>query len=379
MSQNEVRRAHTAYSSLTDTVLAVGEVIAELGVVDAAAVIFFVSPVHDCHLVAARLAERFPGIPTIGCTTSGEFDQTRMGNGGIAAVALPATIVNRAASALATFDRGVDAGLREAAHSLEEQLGLTLRDADPERYVGLVLIDGMHAADEQVNEVLGNLAPLLSFVGGTAGDDLKFVETRVFNAATGTTHGAALMLLDLASPYAIIRTCSFEPVGHTFCITDAEPAQRIVWAIDGRPAVEVFAEAVDVTVSDLCPEVFAAHPVGLMVDGEPWIRCIQTVVDGRGLKLACQILVGMEVELMRHTNLLDGTATAIGKAVEQVGGAVSGAVLFDCAYRKLQVEASNLEKPYIALLSGIPAAGFHTYGESWLGHMNYTLTGLIFG
>jgi hypothetical protein len=44
MSQNEVRRAHTAYSSLTDTVLAVGEVIAELGVVDAAAVIFFVSP-----------------------------------------------------------------------------------------------------------------------------------------------------------------------------------------------------------------------------------------------------------------------------------------------------------------------------------------------
>jgi hypothetical protein len=38
-----------------------------------------------------------------------------------------------------------------------------------------------------------------------------------------------------------------------------------------------------------------------------------------------------------------------------------------------------LEKPYIATFGSIPAAGFHTYGESWLGHMNYSLTGLVFG
>ena len=60
-------------------------------------------------------------------------------------------------------------------------------------------------------------------------------------------------------------------------------------------------------------------------------------------------------------------------------GSARGAVLFDCGSRKLQVEVGALEKPNIATLGAIPAAGFHTYGESWPGHMNHTLTGLVFG
>ena len=46
---------------------------------------------------------------------------------------------------------------------------------------------------------------------------------------------------------------------------------------------------------------------------------------------------------------------------------------------KLEIERKGIAGEYLASLGGIPAAGFHTYGESWLGHMNQTLTGIVFG
>jgi hypothetical protein len=41
----------------------------------------------------------------------------------------------------------------------------------------IVLIDGLHGDEEVVNERLGNAAPLLNVVGGSAADDLAFQRT----------------------------------------------------------------------------------------------------------------------------------------------------------------------------------------------------------
>jgi hypothetical protein len=309
----------------------------------------------------------------------GELAPGQMGNGGISAVVLPTSVANRAMAAIADFSGGVDAGLRQAARELEEKLGTPLRDLNPKRYVGLILIDGLHASEEQVNESLGNIAPLLSFVGGSAGDDLKNLETKVFSGTRHVTHGAVLLLLDLAVPFTILKSCSFKPAGHTFVATEVDLENRTVWKFNDRPAAEVYAQALGTTVDAMDFDTFALNPVGLMMDEEPFIRSVQVVRDGKGLKFHCQILEGMEVELMRPTDLVDQTEAAIKQAVDEVGGAASGALLFDCTYRKLTVESHDLKQPYVASLGDLPFAGFHTYGESWLGHMNCTITGIIFG
>lgn len=355
------------------------QLVAGLGGVDAGALLFFCSPALDGSRIAAELTDAFSPAPVVGCTTAGEFTERAGSTGGVSAVALPTGVVRRAAASLADLRHGVDEAVTGSLRHIEDRLQVSLRAVDPTRYIGFVLVDGVHGVEERVNEVLGNVAPLMSFVGGSAGDDLQFARTEVFCGKATSRHGAVLLVVEAAVPFAIVKSCSFEPAGRRFTITTADAAQRIVWELDGRPAAHVYAEAVGCGIDELASTAFMHHPLGLMIDGKPWIRSPQQVVDGRGIKFYCQILPGMEVELMTSTDLIADTRAAIETAVADLGGQASGAVMFNCILRRLEMDADGLHQPFAEALGGIPTAGFHTYGESWLGHINQTLTAVLFG
>ena len=372
-------RLRSARSRQSDARRASAEIVDGLGDVDAGAVVFFASPVVDGGEMVAALTRRFPLASVIGCTTAGEFTECGTGTGGVSAVALPSALVRSVSTALADLDGGVEAGVNAAVARLEASLGRPLRELEPDRHVGFVLIDGLHGDEEQVNDLLGNAAPLLSFVGGSAGDDLAFAETLVYAGDRSSAHGAALMVLELAVPFQIIKSCSFSPMGKTLTITDADVDERIVWEFDGRPATQVYAEMVGQPVEALGPSVFMEHPVGLMIDGRPWIRSPQQIVDGRGIKFYCQVLPHMQVELMRGTDLVEETRQDLRTAADELGGHVSGAVMFNCILRRLELDEKDLGEAFVDAIGGVPTAGFHTYGESWLGHINQTLTAVLFG
>ncbi len=137
-------RLRTASSRHAGADEAAREIVAALGDVDAAAVLFFASPATDGATIAGALTQRFPDAAVIGCTTAGEFTERGTGTGGVSAVALPAGLVRRATAALADLCAGVRDGVGGAVRTLERGLGSALRDLDPDRYVGFVLIDGLH-------------------------------------------------------------------------------------------------------------------------------------------------------------------------------------------------------------------------------------------
>lgn len=154
---------------------------------------------------------------------------------------------------------------------------------------------------------------------------------------------------------------------------------RTVLEFNGRPAAVAYAEAVGVPVGSLDAAIWMEHPVGLMIDGQPWIRSPQTITADGGIKFYAQILEDMDVQVMNPGDLIGDTAAAIAAARSELGGHASGAIWFDCILRRLERDANHLQDPFLASLGDIPAAGFHTYGETWLGHVHQTLTGVLFG
>jgi hypothetical protein len=357
---------------------AAADLIDRLDGVDPSAVLMFFSHTRDGGALVRAMRDRFPAAEVVGCTSAGEFTEGSYGVGGVVAMAVSRHKAPSAAAAIARFDGSVQDGVRTSVQVLSEKLGKNLRECDPTRYVGLVLLEGLKRKEEAANEALGQVAPFLSFVGGSAADDYSFTETRVHANDQVSTDGAALLVLEMSARFTPMKTCSFRPRPESFRVTRADPTRRVVYELDGQPIVEVYSRVLDISPQRLGRLSFASHPLGLMIDGQPWIRSPQEVQPDGGILFACQLLEGMPVHVMDPTDLIEDTRRAFADGERTLGGPLAGAILFNCVHRRYELEERKLTQPFLGLLQ-FPAVGFHTYGESWLGHINHTLTGLLFG
>lgn len=370
----------SAHSSAADPPAITDDIVGQFNLeVAPALVVFFCHHAIDGAAVSAALAEAYPGTEVIGCTSAGEFTEAGSGVGGTVALAFPRSVAPNVVSALVDFGGGpTPVGVVGAVASLERQLGCRLSDLDPFTFVGVVLIDGLRGREENVNIALANAAPMFSFVGGSAGDNLEFRATRVFCNGEGSDDGVVLAVIELGVPFEILKTCSFRASGRRFTVTKA--TTRTVYELDGRPVLEAYAEAAGVGVDSLASSVFTKHPLGVMIGGEPWVRGPRQVAPDGGLLFYGRVAEGMVVELMDPTDLVKDTRDAVAEASLQLGEAgLAGALLFNCVMRRLELDESGRHGQFLACFSGVPLAGFHTYGQSWLGHVNQTCTGILVG
>ncbi len=367
----------SAFSAAADSASVAAELLSGLDQGSPLVVVFFAHISLDGREIGDALRARFPGASVIGCSANGVFADRGYAVKGASAIALGPTIVKRTASTLARIGDGVAVGIRAAAQRLSASLGSSLRELPYEHYVGLALLEGAGCKEEQINERLGDEAPLLRFVGGSAGDDIQFKETWAYCDGDYATDGCALVVLEMACPFTFIQTCNFEPTDRMVTVTRADPSHRLLLELDGRPAAEVFAEWAGKPASELAFSDMLAHPLGLIIEGRTFTRS-PVRVDGTGMFMACGISEGTELNVMRHVDLVSDTREKLAKLTEELGGTPDGAVLFNCAYRMIEAQIVGSEGPYQATLSAIPHAGLHSNGETYLGHMNQTLTGLAF-
>lgn len=359
------------------------DLIAQFGAMSPCVVLFFCSWKHDGAAISAELRAEWPDARVLGCTTAGAFTESDDLADGVSAFALGSESVGRCAVALADYEQGdAEQAVAEAMRDISRQLDLDLRTATPDRYVGIVLQDGLGGDEEAVGHALGVAAPTVPFIGGSAGDAIRFVETPVFVNESRSARGAALLLMEMAAPFATLKSQSAEPTGRSLTVTEMDRTPggaRIVRAFDGRPAAEAYAEATGLDAETLDTPDFLQYPLGLMEGDQPWLRSPVQLVDGGGLRFLCELGEGIRYEILHQTDLVGGTRADIDAAVEQMGAPLSGALVFNCVYRRLQMDAAELHAAHRSLYDGIEAAGFHTYGETYLGHVNQTSVMLLVG
>jgi hypothetical protein len=358
-------------STEISTAKAAAGIIESLGASSPKFVLYFSSSAHDQDVLAKTLKSGLPGATLMGCSTSGEIVSGAMLKNSVVAMGLGAETITDAAIAYVD-DVSNEASLRNAVTALEQHFGKPIREMSSAEYVGLVLIDGLSRSEETVMDRLGDWTDVL-FVGGSAGDDLKFEKTVVHADGRVGSNSAVLALLKPTRGFDILKTQGFCSLGKELRATKVDEPNRTVYEFNGKPAAEAYAEALDISVEQAA-NAFMRHPVGLIVD-EPFVRSPQQFKDGH-MVFYCAVKEGMSLEVLESTDIISTTRDALDAKLKEIGP-IRAIVNFNCILRTLELEQTGQSQAYADLFTSIPTVGFSTYGEEYVGHINQTATMLL--
>lgn len=363
----------TAFSQSDEIKEAVWQIKDQFGDLDLKMVLFFASSKYDAAKTASAFKEAFPSALSFGCSTAGEIVSGKMLKNAIVAMALSRQVIGDVSFQVVEQIRSKDR-INQAFAEFEKHFGVSADQLDFEKYVGIILTDGLSGAEERIMDHIGDLTNVL-FVGASAGDDLKFKSTFVYADGKAYTDAALLILMKPLVPFGFIKTQSFAQRPAKLVPTKVNESSREVLEFNGMPAAEAYAKALGVPKQQL-QDRFMVNPVGLMINDEPFVRSPQRL-NGDTMAFYCKVIEGMELSLLESIDIISDTKAAVDKKSVEMGG-LSGIINFHCILRTLELERKNLTDAYAKIFADIPTIGFSTYGEAFLGHINQTSTMLVF-
>lgn len=365
-------RIRRGSSVATDAASAVAEIRHLIHQDCAQLVLFFCSASYDLARLAVELQTAFAPTPIIGCTTAGQLGLEGFARGGITAVSLAGEIsVHPFAVNLSAMENAVVTIADETKRLLA---------ADPERHsFGLLLVDGLSLKEEQLASLLYRHLPHVPIVGGSAGDDLSFKQTHVYVDGAFRTHAAVFTLFRTSLPFRTIKFAHFVPTGDALVVTHSDPTKRVVYEINGEPAVQVYASRIGVPVEKLDAPTFSLNPLVFELGGGQYVRSIASANPDHSLTLFCAIENGV---ILRIGRAVDPAATALAafQRLRDEIGEPSLVIGCDCILRRLEFESSGLVATMGGIMQRNHVIGFSTYGEQYDGlHVNQTFTGVAIG
>lgn len=340
---------------------------------NAACTLVLTSSRADHDALAGALSANFDH-PVIGCTTSGEIGPAgyqsdsltafSFGSDAFQCLPLPIPDIHDLQASLADVVEGAEAFAKEAE-----------RD---ERVIGILLVDGLGLREEQVALELYTQALPFVMIGGSAGDDLEFRATKLFFDGRFQENAAVLLLLRTSLPFVPFKLQHHATESKSLVVTRAQPAQRKVQELNGRPAVQEYARLTGVEPEDLDPAHFSTHPVAVKRGGQEFLRAIRQANADGSLDLYCDIEKGAVLRLATAQSPVEKLTSGLEQVREQLGG-TPATLTFDCILRRLEFERDQRSEEVGRILCGMNSVGFSTYGEQYNAmHVNQTLVGIAF-
>ena len=321
--------------------------------------------------------------PLIGCSSAGEFTEDKVEKGSIA--------VGLISSDEIKFFTAMAEGIREDPEVVVRSLANKLPD-EVEGYpylTAILLIDGLAGVGEEMAVLTSYAFDRVfvqkgRFVGGAAGDDLRYKETFVFSEDKVATNSACICLLASKIPLFSGVKHGHTPLSGPLKITKAKG--NIVYEVEGKLPWEVWKKetaqaakksGIDVEKLKDTAEIaqfFANHDLGLVTEkeGEYKIRWPTGINDDGSLNFSCGIAEGAVFRIMDGSNIekqINSAEEAAREAMQSAENAgysdFAGILVFDCAVRQLMLGDRFAEAVdrFKKVLPGVPVLGWETYGE----------------
>ncbi|MBN1468271.1 MAG: FIST C-terminal domain-containing protein [Fusobacteriaceae bacterium] len=358
----------------------VDEIYSKLNNSEVKILLFFSSTNYDFSKITSYFNEKVNGAyEIIGCTTSGEIAQNSgITKGGISAIAMGEPNMKIGVVPIEEINR-IPLLSRKPIIETIQKLGYSPNQSNYKDLASILLIDGLHGAEEKVLSIINSIFDgNLDLIGGSAGDDLKFKQTLVSYNGIVYENSAILSFIKTTTKFKLYKENIFIPQGITMNITKADEKSRKIIEIDEKPAKTRYAELLGVNKNDLEKSILK-NPIGRRIGDNTYISSIAGI-DGETLNMYAQVFENTQVEILLAKDPLEVQLETINQ-IRNDFSQVEGMFCVNCILRFLQFEAEGtLEKLSNGLSSLGEYGGFVSYGEqNKKQHFNQTLTMLVFG
>lgn len=302
-----------------------------------------------------------PRVLVFGGTGDGTYETTKAANYAVAGLAMSS---GGRVSWAAAVERGVRTGSAAAAATCTRRALAALEGAPD---FCMVIADGSTADGAAIVEGVRSKVSL-PIMGGLAGDDRKFLRSKVFLNGAEYEDAVAVLLGRGPITYAVNSASGWRPQGQPGVVVEAEG--KSILNIDGVSPREFMTAqlgkplgGIDVGVVSL-----AAYQEGS--DGPYFLRGIRSVDEATGhLTAFGSIREGACVRVCAATReeVLQAVSQAVrGLLEEGLGFEPRAAVVLTCAGRKWLLEDRGEKELHVlfdALGLRVPLVGFPGFGE----------------
>ncbi|MBV7315365.1 nitric oxide-sensing protein NosP [Shewanella sp. NIFS-20-20] len=365
-----------ASSDSTDADVAAAELAQQFQDQELAAVLFFCSASYDLPALAAAMNLSFADYPLMGCTTSGELTDTGYHKNSILALGFKHSdfCIEAALMPLASVDLvAAQACVTELMQRCQPRLK---GDISQHSFV-LTMVDGLSPKEELFLAMLNSALGKIPHFGGSAGDDVILGQTHVYLNGEFHSDAAIVVMVNTHCPFTVFTTHHIESLQRKLVVTRADSQTRRVYELNAEPAALVYAREVGIAADELRPEVYALHPLAVLIGDEYYVRSIQKVNEDLSIDFYCAVDVGIVLTAMQPGDIYSGVATKLASVAAPLGE-VEMVLACDCFLRELEIRLQQGNERIQRIFNQYRVLGFNTYGEQLNGiHMNQTFTGVM--
>jgi len=325
--------------------------------------VVFISIKQDSDAVCKLLEEK--GISIFGATTSGEFINNEISEGGIVIMLLD---INPAYFRLLFLETSYS-----SAYDTAKQLGTEGKNLFDSP--ALIIVSGwLHTEGENIIKGIedGFGGPVTVF-GGMAGDDLTLKDPRVFTSGKNSTTGILAMIIDGDKVNVSgVATCGWRPIGIIKTITKSNG--NVVYTIDDQPAFDLVIKYLGLNIDEMnaitntVVNLGAYYPLQLEREDAPAV--MRTAMLGnkedRSLICAGNVPQGSKVRfsLPPDFDVIDTVVNECSELKDEKQNDADALIMFSCISRYLSfgvMTGEELER--VQKVWNAPFIGFFSYGE----------------
>lgn len=340
---------------------------------DLGQVMLFIDAEADFDRIISEADEAFAPASVIACTTAGEIGVEGYTDGEIVAIGFPAQHFTVSTLLITDLDK-----LRShdvIGEVIRTRMALDARTPHFPHAFAFVMVDGLSRCEDQLMSCLASGLSTLPVFGGSAGDGVRFENTRISIDGSCYRNAAIVSFVRTDCPVRVFSLNHLDPGTERMVVTKANPSHRMVQEINARPAAREYARILGKNPDFLSQFTFAAHPLVVRVGGQHHVRAIQRVTEDGALVFFSAIDEGIVLTLAKVGDI----AAHLDAAMEDISGdgEVDMILACDCLLRRIEATQKQAARDMSGTLVKNRVMGFNTYGEQvGAKHVNQTMTGV---